>query len=73
MDRDKAKDVVWACLVELQRNMQSGEVHIVTGRGTHSHNRKANLRPLIIESLNLLGLEYSLPDNAGVIVVHVRP
>ena len=74
MDRDKARDVVHACLQELQRNLQSGQLDIVTGRGAHSHNRRSNLKPLIVEVLDLLHLEYSYPDgNEGVMRVAVRP
>jgi DNA-nicking Smr family endonuclease len=74
MDRDKARDVVWQCLAELQRNLQSGQLNIVVGRGSHSHNRRSNLKPEIIEVLESMSLEYSCPEeNEGVISVIVRP
>eukprot|EP00892_Ulva_mutabilis_P008485 jgi/Ulvmu1/6008/UM026_0134.1 len=74
MDRLTAESVVQGCIYELQRNLQTGDVRIITGVGNHSHNNKANLKPLVLEIIAEAGLESSLMDrNQGMIIMHVKP
>jgi hypothetical protein len=73
MDRDCTTRVVAGCLQALQANHQVGDLQIVTGKGRHSHNHRSSLRPLALEIVKELGLEYTCPDdNPGVIVVHLQ-
>ena len=74
MDCEMAGDVVYACLTELQRNLQRGQLDIVTGRGNHSHNKRSNLRPEIEEVVRSLGLRSGSPQgNQGNVRVEVKP
>lgn len=74
MDRPTAEQVVQGCIFELQRNLQYGDVQIITGKGNHSHNNKANLKPLVLELIADAGLAHSMMDrNPGMIIMHVKP
>jgi DNA-nicking Smr family endonuclease len=70
LDLASTEEVVRGVLRTLLRVRQSGELEIVTGQGTHSHNRKSNLRPLVLSIVQECGLRCWCPtQNAGVLTV----
>lgn len=74
MDRGTAERVVQGCIYELQRNLQTGDVHIITGVGNHSRHNKAHLKPLVLEIIANAELEYGMMDrNPGMIIMRVKP
>lgn len=74
MDRPTAEQVIQGCIYELQRNLQTGDIQVITGMGNHSHNNKANLKPLVLDLIADAGLEHSMADrNPGMIIMHIRP
>ena len=74
MDQPSAEETVMRCLQQLHASGQSGEVEVVTGQGNRSHNHKSNLRPLALQAIRALGMDFHCPErNPGVVLVRVAP
>jgi DNA-nicking Smr family endonuclease len=70
LDVASTEEVVRGVLRTLLQSRQSGELDIVTGQGNNSHNRKSNLRPLVVTIIQENGLRHQCPtQNAGMLTV----
>lgn len=74
MDKAMAEETVELCLQQLRASGQRGEVEIVTGRGNHSQRNRSSLRPVVLQLVRELGLDFHCPAmNPGVVLVNVVP
>lgn len=72
MSREFAAEVLETVVRGLRAAGQAGTMHVITGRGNHSHNSRSALRPVVMATLQDLGMRPA-PDvsNEGILVVDV--